>query len=40
MLHLPLQVCQHIDGVNHVSRIAQLADCDLELTRQAISHLL
>ncbi|KAG8217736.1 hypothetical protein J3R82DRAFT_5895, partial [Butyriboletus roseoflavus] len=37
---LPLQVCQYINGVNHVSRIAQLADCDLELTRQAISHLL
>ncbi|KIJ69264.1 hypothetical protein HYDPIDRAFT_24114 [Hydnomerulius pinastri MD-312] len=34
------KVCKHINGVNHVSRIAQLADCDLELTRQAISHLL
>ncbi|KAF8559796.1 NPR2-domain-containing protein [Imleria badia] len=34
------KVCQYINGVNHVSRIAQLADCDLELTRQAISHLL
>ncbi|KAH7912227.1 nitrogen permease regulator 2-domain-containing protein [Hygrophoropsis aurantiaca] len=34
------KVCRFIDGVNHVSRIAQLADCDLELTRQAISHLL
>ncbi|KAH0827157.1 nitrogen permease regulator 2-domain-containing protein [Lanmaoa asiatica] len=34
------KVCRYIDGVNHVSRIAQLADCDLELTRQAISHLL
>ncbi|KAF9227654.1 NPR2-domain-containing protein [Gyrodon lividus] len=34
------KVCEHINGVNHVSRIAQLADCDLELTRQAISHLL
>ncbi|KAF8447715.1 nitrogen permease regulator 2-domain-containing protein [Boletus edulis BED1] len=34
------KVSQYINGVNHVSRIAQLADCDLELTRQAISHLL
>ncbi|KAF8577354.1 NPR2-domain-containing protein [Ramaria rubella] len=34
------KVCKHIDGINHVSRIANLADCDLELTRQAISHLL
>ncbi|KAI0320748.1 nitrogen permease regulator 2-domain-containing protein [Amylostereum chailletii] len=35
-----VKVCQFIDGTNHVSRIAQLAHCDLELTRQAISHLL
>ncbi|KAJ3524319.1 hypothetical protein NM688_g8584 [Phlebia brevispora] len=34
------QICPYIDGVNHVARIARLADCDLELTRQAISHLL
>ncbi|KAG1827127.1 nitrogen permease regulator 2-domain-containing protein [Suillus subaureus] len=34
------KVCRHIDGVNHVSRIAHLSDCDIELTRQAISHLL
>ncbi|ETW86069.1 hypothetical protein HETIRDRAFT_44321 [Heterobasidion irregulare TC 32-1] len=34
------KVCQYIDGTNHVSRIADLADCDIELTRQAISHLL
>ncbi|THH12518.1 hypothetical protein EW146_g7616 [Bondarzewia mesenterica] len=34
------KVCQYIDGTNHVSRIAHLADCDIELTRQAISHLL
>lgn len=40
ILYLVLQVCPHINGVNHVSRIALLADCDLELTRQAISHLL
>ncbi|KAJ7632734.1 nitrogen permease regulator 2-domain-containing protein [Roridomyces roridus] len=35
-----VKVCRHIDGVNHVSRIAHLADCDLALTRLAISHLL
>ncbi|PWO01156.1 nitrogen permease regulator 2, partial [Tilletiopsis washingtonensis] len=29
-----------IDGVNHVKRIAQLADADLELTRQCMEHLL
>jgi hypothetical protein len=34
------KVCRYIDGVNHVSRIAHLADCDIELTHQAISHLL
>lgn len=34
------KVCGYINGVNHVRRIAQLADCDLELTRQAIAHLL
>ncbi|KAI0034016.1 nitrogen permease regulator 2 [Vararia minispora EC-137] len=34
------KVCQYIDGTNHVSRIAHLAHCDLELTRQAIAHLL
>jgi hypothetical protein len=34
------QVCKYIDGTNHVSRIAQLADCDIFLTRKAISHLL
>ncbi|KAI0064562.1 nitrogen permease regulator 2 [Artomyces pyxidatus] len=34
------KVCQYIDGTNHVSRIAHLADCDVELTRRAISHLL
>ncbi|CAK5277376.1 unnamed protein product, partial [Mycena citricolor] len=28
------------NGVNHVSRIAYLADCDISLTRLAISHLL
>ncbi|KAF9647541.1 NPR2-domain-containing protein [Thelephora ganbajun] len=35
-----LKVCNVIDGVSHVSRLAALADCDLELTRQAIAHLL
>ncbi|EDR14383.1 uncharacterized protein LACBIDRAFT_244738 [Laccaria bicolor S238N-H82] len=34
------KVCNYIDGINHISRIAQLADCDISLTRQAISHLL
>ncbi|KAF9454676.1 NPR2-domain-containing protein [Macrolepiota fuliginosa MF-IS2] len=34
------KVCKYIDGTNHVSRIAYLADCDIALTRQAISHLL
>ncbi len=34
------QVCKFIDGVNHVSRIAQLAECDVELVRMAIAHLL
>ncbi|KLO11895.1 NPR2-domain-containing protein [Schizopora paradoxa] len=34
------KVCQYIDGTNHVKRIAYLADCDVELTRSAISHLL
>ncbi|KAJ3965968.1 nitrogen permease regulator 2-domain-containing protein, partial [Lentinula raphanica] len=34
------KVCRYIDGVNHVSRIAHLADCDIKLTREAISHLL
>ncbi|KAK7054766.1 Nitrogen permease regulator 2 [Paramarasmius palmivorus] len=35
-----IQVCRHINGVNHISRIASLADCDIKLTRAAISHLL
>ena len=34
------QICKFIDGTNHVSRIAHLADCDPALTREAISHLL
>ncbi|KAF7323074.1 hypothetical protein HMN09_00087500 [Mycena chlorophos] len=35
-----VKVCRYIDGVNHISRIAHLADCDLALARLAISHLL
>lgn len=34
------KVCTYIDGTNHVARIAALADCDLDLTRKAVSHLL
>ncbi|KAI0082811.1 NPR2-domain-containing protein [Panus rudis PR-1116 ss-1] len=34
------KVCQYIDGVNHVARIASLAECDIVLCREAISHLL
>jgi hypothetical protein len=34
------QIFPFIDGVNHVKRIAQLADADLELTRQCMEHLL
>lgn len=35
-----VKVCNFIDGTNHVSRIAHLAHCDVDLTRQAIAHLL
>ncbi|KAI5900317.1 NPR2-domain-containing protein [Schizophyllum commune H4-8] len=35
-----VKICKFIDGTNHVSRIAHLADCDPVLTREAISHLL
>lgn len=34
-----LRVLPYIDGVNSVAIIAQLADADLSLTRQAIAHL-
>jgi hypothetical protein len=34
------KVLPFIDGINHVKRIAQLADADLELTRQCVEHLL
>ncbi|PWN31103.1 NPR2-domain-containing protein [Jaminaea rosea] len=33
-------VYPYINGINHVKRIAQLADADLELTRQCMEHLL
>ncbi|RPD66360.1 NPR2-domain-containing protein [Lentinus tigrinus ALCF2SS1-7] len=35
-----VKICPFIDGINHVSRIARLANCDPNLTRLAISHLL
>ncbi|KAF9564380.1 nitrogen permease regulator 2 [Agrocybe pediades] len=35
-----LKVSKFVNGVNHVSRIAHLADCDISLTREAIQHLL
>ncbi|TBU49096.1 NPR2-domain-containing protein [Dichomitus squalens] len=35
-----VKICPFIDGINHVSRIARLANCDLNLTRLAVSHLL
>ncbi|KAI1794580.1 NPR2-domain-containing protein [Ganoderma leucocontextum] len=35
-----VKVCPFIDGISHVSRIARLANCDPNLTRLAISHLL
>ncbi|KAI0636749.1 NPR2-domain-containing protein [Trametes polyzona] len=35
-----VKICPYIDGTNHVSRIARLANSDLNLTRLAISHLL
>ncbi|KAI0780707.1 nitrogen permease regulator 2-domain-containing protein [Trametes elegans] len=35
-----VKICPYIDGINHITRIARLANCDLNLTRLAISHLL
>lgn len=35
-----IRVLPFVNGINHVKRIAQLADADLELTRQCIEHLL
>lgn len=34
------KVLPFVDGINHVKRIAQLANADLELTRQCMEHLL
>lgn len=34
------KVLPFVDGINHVKRISQLADADIELTRQCIEHLL
>ncbi|GAA6026777.1 hypothetical protein JCM8097_005853 [Rhodosporidiobolus ruineniae] len=34
------KVCSFIDGVNHVKRIAELAEVDLFLARQSIQHLI
>ena len=34
------RVSQHIDGVNHVGRIAQLADADPALVRETLRHML
>ena len=34
------RVSAHIDGVNHVKRIAELADADLALTRETLRHML
>ncbi|KAG9124778.1 Nitrogen permease regulator 2 [Ceratobasidium sp. 392] len=34
------RVIRHVDGVNHVKKIAELADVDLELGRASVQHLL
>ena len=34
------KICPYVDGINHVSRIAALADCDIDFARKAILHLL
>jgi len=34
------RVSAHIDGVNHVERIAQLADADEALTKETLRHML
>lgn len=36
----PLQITTHINGMNHVQRIADLADVSSELTRHCLEHLL
>jgi hypothetical protein len=34
------RVAAHIDGVNHVAKIAQLADADFALVRETLRHML
>jgi hypothetical protein len=34
------RICRYVDGVNHVKKIAELADVDLELGRMCVQHLL
>ncbi|KAG8774762.1 Nitrogen permease regulator 2 [Ceratobasidium sp. 428] len=34
------RVIRHVDGINHVRKIAELADVDLELGRASVQHLL
>ena len=34
------RVAEYIDGVNHVARIAELADADPALTRETLRHML
>lgn len=34
------RVSQYIDGINHVKRIAELADADPALTRETLRHML
>ncbi len=35
-----IQIIPHINGINHVARIAELADADDDLTQLCIEHLL
>jgi hypothetical protein len=37
---LSTQIIPFINGINHVARIAELADADTDLTRLGIEHLL
>lgn len=37
---ISLQVSEHINGVNHVSRIAELADADIDCVRLCVQHFL
>ena len=34
------QIIPFINGINHVAKIAELADADIDLTRLGIQHLL